>query len=181
MKDLRAKFAVIFLGFFLLAGCDDAKLSTAIDTIVRALPTPTETPEIVPTARPSQTPSPTPSAPIPTQTTTPIQPQPQPDCAQEMRASDGADGFLWKPKSDHGGRLVVLFPSRFTTRFNSVEVQRKSEDFESLVFAGFSNGDRQTWRGSASGGKYKDNSIVVGKYDEEICVWRIKKANQRND
>lgn len=114
--------------------------------------------------------------PIVEPTATPIPPM-NPICSGVM-GEDGPGNFLWKPKGDHSGTLVVLFPASFVVPFSSVTVARKTGTTEQLSFTGFSNGDRQTWRGSQPGGKYKNNGVI----NADNCIWQFSgKASQRQD
>lgn len=127
---------------------------------------------------------PSPPGPSPTPISTPPSTIPpsreNPTCHQEM-GKDGPGGFLWKPKGDHSQKLVILFPAKFVVKFESVRVVTKSNAIEGLNFTGFSNGDRQTWRGSLPGNKYKNYSLVKAFDKDQICKWRIGKGGERWD
>lgn len=115
--------------------------------------------------------------PEPTVTATPI---PNPICTS-VKGSDGAGGFLWKPKSDNTGTLVVLFPSDFTEKFKQVTVIKKKDGKEEkLVFSAFANGNRQHWRGKLAGGKYT-GLVTTTSPDENICQWKVKTPAKRVD
>jgi len=77
------------------------------------------------------------------------------------------DGFLWKPESDSDGSLVILFPSKYTVKFESVAV-----DGEEGAFSAFANGDRQHWRFSKSGGEYTGSVVITdqGKSCEFVVI-----------
>ena len=77
---------------------------------------------------------------------------------------DGPGNWLWKPCSDHGCTLVVLFPSRHQPeRFLRCRVFEPQEygGFvrETLRYAGRSNPDRPTYRAKFHGAYY-DGRIV---------------------
>lgn len=158
--------------FVLLAGCGDVSLDKIFDALSRPTPAPTAVATPIPT--PTNTPAPT-ATPAPTPHPT------NPLCVEEMRAQDGPNGFLWKPSGDHTGALVVLLPARFFNEFDTVVVDRKDGELERLSFTGFSNGNRQTWRGKQHGRHYKNNQLVRAVEHGNICAWRIKNAAQRND
>lgn len=128
-------------------------------------------------------------SPVPPEAPTPIPtlvatatPAPQnPVCNEELSAHDGPGGFLWKPRSDHRGTLVVLLPSRFVQPFDRVTVQRRSGNYERLTFTGFANGNRQHWRGSLPGGKYLPGSLLVAENGANVCAWRLGRTGRRND
>lgn len=77
------------------------------------------------------------------------------------------DGFLWKPESDSDGSLVILFPSKYVNKFESVAV-----DGEEGEFSAFANGDRQHWRFSKSGGEYTGSVVITdqGKSCEFVVI-----------
>ena len=105
-----------------------------------------------------------------------------PVCTQIMSSNDGANGFLWKPESDSGNALVILLPSKFVSEFESVEVIRANGEREQLRFTGFSNGDRQTWRGQLAGKKYQDRGLITASEFKQICTWKLAgKGGSRND
>lgn len=132
------------------------------------------------------TPSPTPS---PTLPPTPV-PEPEdpipvtnPACSGTM-GTDGAGGFLWKPRSESGGTLVVLLPGKFQSEFSSVKVFRRGSS-EALRFTGFSNYDpdglRQTWRASREGGAYTGRVEARGGNPSQTCVWMVDNPSRRQD
>jgi hypothetical protein len=117
------------------------------------------TPTIAPTVEPTATPEPV-----------------NPECTKVM-GKDGPGGFLWKPKSDNTGTLVVLFPSQFAKKFETVEAPIKKGGKEKLYFTSFGNGDRQHWRGRLAGGKYTGKIVA----NPGNCIWKVDTPAQRVD
>jgi hypothetical protein len=158
MKLALALTLMFWLGVLLLilGGCDEIK----------------EIPKELDPIDNSQTPDPTPTIDFRT----------NPVCKEVESFKDGGGGNVWKPESDHGGILVVLLRDEFVKQFSSCEVTRKGGKVESLRFTGFSNGNRQTWRGSLSGGRYEDNGRVVCKEFKQTCTFGFKgAARNRHD
>ena len=132
---------------------------------------------------------PLPPEPSPTATSTPI-PEPtsepissNPTCSDVM-GTDGPGGFLWKPKSESGGTLVVLLPGKFQSTFESVQVHRRNR-VEELRFTGYSNfdqdGERQTWRASRPGEAYTGRVEARGGNPLQTCVWVVDNPSRRQD
>ena len=132
--------------------------------------------ECVPTPQPSPTPEPT-IAPTPEPTEPPVA---NPMCTDIM-GIDGPGNFLWKPEGDHTNALVVLLPERFESPFASMVVKRKSGESENLRFTGFSNGDRQKWRGQLKGGRYTGSVEAFGGNPSQLCIWEDEKPRLRKD
>lgn len=107
-----------------------------------------------------------------------------PNCDKVLNSRDGSGGFLWKPSSDSGG-LVVLFPGRFQTPFESVKVVTNGKVKEKLRFTGFANadaeGERQHYRSDRSGGSFLDGSFVVADDQGELLCYEIEETNSRVD
>ena len=111
-----------------------------------------------------------PPTPLPTPAPLPTQSFKNPDCMGEMPFKHG---MLWKPCSESQCKLVVLIDESFVNEFLSCRVTLKNGEDEFLHFTGFSNGNRQTWRGAQNGDKYKDNGAVVCTEMSQACVWRF--------
>ena len=110
----------------------------------------------------------------------PIMTTGNPDCdSSEVMGLDGDGDFLWKPASDFDGKLVVLFPAEYQTKFKEVYVTRLDGTVEFLYFTGYANANRQHWRGLLSGDNYTGNitaSSMVGQ-----CVWNVPNPSERQD
>jgi hypothetical protein len=104
-----------------------------------------------------------------------------PNCSSGVQSgADGALGFLWKPESENDGALVVLFPSAYDVEFERVEAElANGAGVEAGEFAGFTNGDRQTWRFDESGGAYSGLVLVYDKAQE--CMWQVSTPSERVD
>ncbi len=92
-----------------------------------------------------------------------------PRCGDIMKFRDGT---LWKPKGDHSGALVVLIRDLFVKPFDSCYVVDINGVEEQMVFTGFSNGDRQTWRAMRPGGRYMNTFTCV--QEDQTCIWQFK-------
>lgn len=117
-----------------------------------------------------------------TPTPTPTEVKTNPVCNRIENFRDGGGNNLWKPSGDHSNALVVLFNSKFHAAFDTCKVTRKSGEVEDLRFTGFSNGDRQTWRGKAPGARYVDNGRVSCFEFKQMCTFQFKgSAGNRHD
>jgi hypothetical protein len=96
-----------------------------------------------------------------------------------VQSIDGTGGFLWKPASDTDGKLVVLFPEEFVDEFLSVSAELPDGGIEEGVYAGKTNGDRQTWKFSKPGGEYAGRLIVDAGTQE--CEWIVDDPSERQD
>lgn len=91
-------------------------------------------------------------------------------------------GFLWKPKSDSDGRLVVLLPPGFSSSVHSLTVKdpKGTKVIEEGKFAGIANGGRLHFRFQNSGATYPDGSIVeVTLIDGSTLRIPIKETSAR--
>lgn len=94
-------------------------------------------------------------------------------------------GFLWKPRADNGGRLVVLLPSHLNRRAESVQLHEDAPPtdgtfIENGRFSGIGNGNRSHWRFSRQGGDYPNGvCVTVFTRDGEIIVYRIPDTGRR--
>lgn len=104
-----------------------------------------------------------------------------------LEASDGSEGFLWKPVSDSNRRLVVLLPSSFNATAGRVEIHRESPPNEGSfveigAFAGFGNGNRSHWRFTQPGGAYGPNVyVIVFTHTGEVFSYLIANGQHRID
>ena len=79
--------------------------------------------------------------------------------------SSGND-YLWKPRSDSDGKLVVALPPAFKNSIDKVELHRTipmgaGTYIERGGFAGLANGDRSYFRFDHAGSSYSDGLYVV--------------------
>lgn len=102
-----------------------------------------------------------------------------PFCDSEANGPDGGGGFLWKAVSEADGNLVILFPAEFDVKFLSVQVVDLSGNIEVGSFAGFTNGDRQTWRFTSPGSAYT-GEVTVDAITQE-CFWFVPNPSKRQD
>jgi hypothetical protein len=92
----------------------------------------------------------------------------------------GGSGFVWKPRSESNGRLVVLLPSSFAGKVGNVTIRRGSETVESGVFVGNTNGNRPTFRFSQWGGAYGgDLTVVANLNGGGRATWSIPNGARR--
>jgi len=81
----------------------------------------------------------------------------------QLRSADGLGGFVWKPRSESNGRLVVLFPAEFRGRHSGMAIHRgnpprASNKIEDGVFSNEThNGGRVHYRFSKTGAAYGGN------------------------
>lgn len=90
-----------------------------------------------------------------------------------------SSGFLWKPVSDNDRKLVVLLPSSFANKVNSVTVNGERGRFSSIA-----NGGRPHYRFSKPGSGYGRSATVVvnsrfGKYVYRISNTSTRQSNIR--
>jgi hypothetical protein len=102
---------------------------------------------------------------------------------------DGLGGFLWKPCSDHGCSLVVLFATRHQPeRFRFCRVFEPLEDGnfarETLRYTGRANQDRPHYRASKNGADY-DGRIVCrrkqGAKGRALLRLQVPEPSERQD
>lgn len=97
--------------------------------------------------------------------------------------SDGFEGFLFKPASDHGGKLVVLMPSNYGNGVQGVTLKdAKGKVIEKGNSSGFANGNREHFRFSQAGASYPKNIYleISFKGGKEL-VYKIPDPSQRYD
>ena len=105
-----------------------------------------------------------------------------------LPANDGElSGFLWKPRSESNGRLVVLLPRQFTGRVTSgnIHTSENANDgnlVEAGIFAGDThNGNRAHFRFENSGATYGQVWFVATLADGSRRAWFIENGAQRWD
>lgn len=100
----------------------------------------------------------------------------------EGNPTDGSEGFLWKPVSDHGP-LAVLVPHEYKGQVESVAVlSDKGKVLEEGRDGGYGNGDRQHWRFSKTGSDYgNDLTLEVRLNSGKKIHYAIKDGAQRYD
>ena len=102
-------------------------------------------------------------------------------------ASDGGEGFLWKPESDSNGKLVVLLPSEFANAVDRVEIHSdlpptSATKLAEGKFSSIGNGDRPHYRFDKEGGEYGDNvHVVVFNSDGTTTTYDIDNGSERID
>ena len=100
---------------------------------------------------------------------------------------DGAGGFLWKPKSDSNGNLVVLLPAEISNNISSVVLKDlEGNVLEAGTFSSLANpdekGDRAHYRFSKPGGSYGSSVIVEATMNNgEVYTYQINNTSERND
>lgn len=103
-------------------------------------------------------------------------------CDKVVRTSDGAGGFLWKPKSDTQPGAVVLFPGQEKNQFSFVKIVHKGQVIKDLSFSGWGNpdqdGKRQHWRVDVPG--YRLPKPIVIRTSTKKC-WVIENCHERFD
>lgn len=107
---------------------------------------------------------------------------------QEQVTQDGEfTGFLWKPRSESNGRLVVLLPKEFRGRVNKAGIYSSpTTSSASLIedgrFAGDThNGARPHYRFENSGASYGTDIWVVAQTDVGPLAWNIPNGSSRWD
>lgn len=71
------------------------------------------------------------------------------------------DGFLWKPKGENSGKLVVLLPPSYSGKVRSVALKDKNgRQLEAGRSSGVANGGREHFRFSQPGGSYPNGVLV---------------------
>ena len=90
-------------------------------------------------------------------------------------------GFLWKPKSESNGRLVVLLPRQYTGKVSGVFVSDSSgKPVETGVSTGVHNGGREHFRFSRHGSAYGNNVYVVADLNDGGSVhWVVPRGANR--
>ena len=105
-----------------------------------------------------------------------------------LPANDGQfSGFLWKPRSESNGRLVVLLPAEFTGNVTSGDLHTSNNaSIGNLVEAGLfvgdtHNGNRAHYRFKNPGGAYGQVWFVATLGDGSRRAWFIENGAQRWD
>jgi hypothetical protein len=100
--------------------------------------------------------------PKPDQVNTPVVPSPEiPGHVEPATIStDGDQTFLWKPKSDSNGKLVVIFPASFNGRLSNVAVNGERGTFSSVA-----NGNRSHYRFGKTGSAYSAPAKITATID----------------
>lgn len=101
---------------------------------------------------------------------------------QTSRTLKKQGDFLWKPKAEKDGKLVILLPERLTGQVKSVSVL--SADGKKVLakgkYSGIGNGNREHFRFAKAGSEFPANSIVQIKLDNgEVRTVRIAKPQNR--
>lgn len=90
-------------------------------------------------------------------------------------------GFLWKPVSDHGNKLVVLLPAQYTGQVSGQYVASPDgTPIESGGFSSVGNGGREHYRYSKPGGSYPNGSHAVANLKAGGAVhWTVPNTSAR--
>ncbi len=100
---------------------------------------------------------------------------------------DGSGGFLWKPKSDSNGNLVVLLPAEISNAISSVVLKDLNGNaLETGVFSALANpddkGERAHYRFSKAGGSYGSSVVVEATLNNgEVYTYQINNTSERCD
>ena len=103
----------------------------------------------------------------------PVTPPPPPTNAATSLAPSG--GFLWKPKAEKDGKLVVLLPKELG-RVSSVRILSPdgSTELAKGRFSSIANGNRAHYRFQSAGANFPDGAVVeITKKDgkkEQIAI-----------
>lgn len=106
--------------------------------------------------------------------------------ASEVLRADALDGFLWKPKAERDGNLVVLLPPGLTGSVANAAIYSSlppnSQNFlEEGRYANIGNGNRTHFRFSKPGDRYPDGAYVVARLtDGSSVAIQIGESSARN-
>ena len=110
------------------------------------------------------------------------------DGVRQLPAQDGEfSGFLWKPRSESNGRLVVLLPNNLRGQVNGAGIYSSPTTSGSALieqgrFAGDThNGARPHYRFEMSGAGYGSDIWVVAQTDIGNLAWNIPNGASRWD
>lgn len=110
--------------------------------------------------------------------------------SEEAKNKDEADAedqspsetFLWKPKSDSDGKLVVLLPSSMRGQVVSVAIMKNGQSIETGRFSGDEhNGMRPHFRFSKPGADYGTDIEVVSAGTTGMCSFKIPNGAKRTE
>lgn len=105
------------------------------------------------------------------------------DAAGSHSESGGSAGFLFKPKADTNGKLVVLMPSKLAGMISNVKLYDPAGNLiESGRHTGNGNGGRDHYRFKRSGGDYPDGLYVQATLTTgDTVLYRINESSQRTE
>jgi hypothetical protein len=173
---LRGLAAVLGLAAGLAGGCATigeivAETAAAVDAAKTNAP---------PAAVTNAPPPPPPPPPVVVVTNAPpVKPSNEPD---PRRPQTYAAGFLWKPESEGGGPLVVLYPAAYTGHIAAFWLEKDGKLIERGANGGVHNGDRFHARYSKRGGAYPAGTAAVLVTDAGVTWrWTVQKTGSRND
>jgi len=107
----------------------------------------------------------------------PADPSAEPNPA---RPSAYAAGFLWKPKSESTGQLVVLAPERFTGHIESTWLEFNGLS-EKPYGGQVANGNRYHSRFAKAGGAYPSPALFRLRTDAgRVWSWSVSRTGSRN-
>jgi hypothetical protein len=101
----------------------------------------------------------------------------------EGQSVDGAEGFVWKPESDHEKKLVVLLPAQITGDILEVVMKDKNgNEVERGRGSGVANGGREHFRFNRAGAEYpSDLTLEVLMKDGSRKEYQIPSPGLRYD
>jgi hypothetical protein len=103
--------------------------------------------------------------------------------AHASNTSNGSGDFLFKPRSDTNGNLVVLLPPRLTGLATGVRlVSPDGQVLESGRYTGNGNGGREHFRFNKPGGNYPDGlTVEVLLRTGEVVRYLIEETSERKE
>ena len=92
-------------------------------------------------------------------------------------------GFIWKPKSDSNGNLVILLPPELSAQESQVSVvSPEGKTLASGKMGGIGNGNRRHFRFDRPGSSFPDGSTVVVKLaDGTVKTVKIANTAERKE
>jgi hypothetical protein len=116
-----------------------------------------------------------------TAATTAAKPSSSSSASSSSSSGGGSGGFLWKPKSESNGKLVVLLPGSLRGKVSGASISG-SFGSENGSFAGDThNGRRPHYRFSKSGGSYGSNIRVTARTSSGTKSWTVPNGGSRNE
>lgn len=93
-----------------------------------------------------------------------------------------SETFLWKPKSDSDGKLVVLLPSSMRGQVVSAAVMKNGQSIDTGTFSGDEhNGMRPHFRFSKPGADYGKDIELVSAGASGMCSFKIPDGAKRTE
>ena len=101
--------------------------------------------------------------------------------------ADGPGGFLWKPRSESNGKLVVIWPPQYSGKIGACTLHSgfptsSKNHIETGAFSAIANGGRAHYRFSRFGGAYGPNIYASATLsDGNKVTYFIANTGARND